>query len=186
VGDFVEFSSGVRGEVREINIRYTVITTNDNIDILVPNSEFVSGLVTNWTHGDAYRRLRLPFGVAYGTDKELVRKAGLEAAAAVEHTFTGQPRRAPQVWLVGFGDSSLDFELVVWVIPEAVKRPGAVSAAYYWALETALSKYGIEIPFPQRDLHLRGTTPIEVRRAAMPRSGEPERPVEERRSLGGG
>ena len=162
VGDFVEFASGVRGEVREINIRYTVVTTNDNIDILVPNSEFVSGLVTNWTHGDAYRRLRLPFGVAYGTDKELVRKAGLEAAAAVDHTLTGQPRRNPQVWLVGFGDSSLDFELVVWVTPEAVKRPGAVSAAYYWALETALNKYGIEIPFPQRDLHLRTAAPIQV------------------------
>jgi potassium-dependent mechanosensitive channel len=166
VGDFVEFASGVRGEVRQINIRYTVVTTNDNIDILVPNSEFVNGLVTNWTHGDAYRRLRLPFGVAYGTDKELVRKAGLEAAAAVDHTLTGQPRRDPQVWLVGFGDSSLDFELVVWVTPEGVKRPAAVSAAYYWELETALTKYGIEIPFPQRDLHIKTAAPIQVAAAA--------------------
>jgi small-conductance mechanosensitive channel len=183
VGDFVEFASGVRGEVREINIRYTVVTTNDNIDILVPNSEFVSGLVTNWTHGDGHRRLRLPFAAAYGTDKDLVRKAGLEAAAAVDHTLTGQPRREPQVWLVGFGDSSLNFELVVWVKPEAVKRPGAASAAYYWALETALGKYGVEIPFPQRDLRIRGATPIEVTTA--PKLAEPEQPVEEKRSRAG-
>jgi len=58
------------------------------------------------------------------------------------------------VWLVGFGDSSLDFELVVWLTDDAVRRPGAVNAAYNWEIETALGKYGIEIPFPQRDLHI--------------------------------
>jgi len=63
--------------------------------------------------------------------------------------------RHPQVWLVEFGDSSLNFELVVWLNPEAVKRPLAVHAAYLWEIETKLAKYGIEIPFPQRDLHLR-------------------------------
>ena len=160
IGDFVELPSGVRGEVREINIRNTVVTTNDNIDIIVPNSEFVNGAVTNWTFQDTSRRLRVPFGVAYGTDKELVRKAGLEAAAAVEFTLTDAPRRQPQVWLVAFGDSSLNFELVVWLRPEAVKRPGAVNAAYCWALETALTNHGIEIPFPQRDLHIRSATAL--------------------------
>jgi hypothetical protein len=63
--------------------------------------------------------------------------------------------RRPQVWLVGFGDSSLDFELVVWLTAEATKRPSAVKAGFLWALETALGKYGLEIPFPQRDLNLR-------------------------------
>jgi small-conductance mechanosensitive channel len=154
VGDFVDLESGVTGEVREINIRSTVITTNDNIDILVPNSEFVNGRVTNWTLRDAYRRHRVPFGVAYGTDKELVRDAVLEAALAVEHTFVGQTNREPQVWLVGFGESSLDFELVVWLKPQAVNRPGRVHADYCWAIETALSKHKIEIPFPQRDIHV--------------------------------
>lgn len=155
VGDFVELESGVHGEVREINIRSTLITTNDNIDILVPNSEFVSGRVINWTLREAHRRLRIPFGVAYGTDKELVKKAALEAAAAVPYTLTSPARRRPQVWLVEFGDSSLNFELVVWLTPEAVSRPATVHAAYTWEIETALKKYGIEIPFPQRDLHLR-------------------------------
>jgi small-conductance mechanosensitive channel len=155
VGDYVELESGVTGEVREINIRSTLITTNDNVDMLIPNSEFVGGRVINWTLREAYRRTRVPFGVAYGSDKDLVKMAALEAAAEVSYTLTGHRGRAPRVWLVGFGDSSLNFELVVWLTQDAVKRPGAVNAAYLWAIESALAKYGIEIPFPQRDLHLR-------------------------------
>ena len=88
VGDFVELESGVTGEVRDIKIRATTIVTNDNIDILVPNSEFVSGRVVNWTHRDVLRRLRVPFGVAYGTDKNAVKEAALEAAAAVPFTLS--------------------------------------------------------------------------------------------------
>lgn len=155
VGDFVELESGVHGEVRDIQIRATRIVTNDNLDILVPNSEFVSGRVVNWTHRDVSRRLRVPFGVAYGSDKERVKQAALEAAAEVPFTLALDGPRAPQVWLVGFGESSLDFELVVWLTAEATKRPGAVRAAYNWALETALGRHGLEIPFPQRDLHIR-------------------------------
>lgn len=154
VGDFVDLESGITGEVKEINVRSTLVTTNDNVDILVPNAEFITNRVTNWTLREVYRRIRVPFGVAYGTDKELVKKAALEAAEKTPYTLKNNPKRAPQVWLVGFGDSSLDFELVVWLSDEAVRRPGAVNAAYNWELETALGKYGIEIPFPQRDLHL--------------------------------
>ncbi len=155
IGDFVELESGVTGEVTDISIRATRVTTNDNVDILVPNSEFVNGRVTSWTLRETARRIKVKFGVAYGTDKELVKKAALEAADAVPFTFANEGPRRSQVWLVNFGDSSLDFELVVWLTADAVKRPGAVQAAYYWALEDALAKYGIEIPFPQRDLHLR-------------------------------
>jgi small-conductance mechanosensitive channel len=156
IGDFVELSSGIAGEVREINVRSTVINTNDNIDIVVPNSEFMSGKVINWTLEEGYCRIHLPFKVAYGTDKELVRQAGLEAAEKLPHTLYGVPGKNPGVWLVDFGDSGLNFELVVWVTPRAVKRPGAVRAAYMWEIETALRKHGIEIPIPQRDLRLRG------------------------------
>ena len=111
--------------------------------------------LTNWTLGERILRVRIPFGVAYGSDKELVRKAGLEAANTVEHTLRDVKGREPQVWLVGFGDSSLDFELVVWLKPDAVMRPSAVNAAYCWEIESALKKHGIEIPFPQRDLHIK-------------------------------
>lgn len=168
VGDFVELESGVTGEVKEINMRSTLITTNDNIDILVPNSEFVGGRVINWTLRDVYRRTRIPFGVAYGTDKDKVKQAALEASDNVPWTLKNIKSRQPQVWFVEFGDSSLNFELVVWLTPEAVKRPGAVTAAYLWEIESKLKEYDIEIPFPQRDLHLRsvfGHTEDEARAA---------------------
>lgn len=155
VGDFVELESGVTGAVRDIKIRATTIVTNDNIDILVPNSEFVVGRVVNWTHSDAMRRLRVPFGVAYGTDKNVVKKAALEAAAAVPFTLHLDGPQRPQVWLIEFGTSSLNFELVIWLNPEATMKPVAVTAAYNWALHSALEAYGIEIPFPQRDLHVK-------------------------------
>lgn len=155
VGDFVELESGVHGEVRDIKMLSTRIVTNDNIDILVPNSEFVSGRVTNWTYREVSRRLRVAFGVAHGSDKELVKKAALEAATQVPFTLDLEGPRKPQVWLVGFGSSSLEFELVVWLNAEATKRPSAVKASYLWALDTALRKYCIDIPFPQQDLHIR-------------------------------
>jgi potassium efflux system protein len=154
VGDFVELDSGVTGMIREINVRSTLLNTNDNVDILVPNSEFVNGRLTNWTLREAVKRVHIPFGVAYGTDKDLTRKAALEAAERVPLTLKG-PGREPQVWLVNFGDSSLDYELVVWLGPDSVRRPSAVHAAYLWEIETSLAEYGIEIPFPQRDLHLK-------------------------------
>ena len=155
VGDFIELESGVAGEVREVRMRATRITTNDNIDILVPNSEFVRGRVVNWTLDEAYRRIHVPFGVAYGSDKETVRAAALEAAERTIHTLKEIPGREPQVWLVRFGDSSLDFELVVWLTPLAVKKPFVVPADYLWELHSAFERHGIEIPFPQQDLHVR-------------------------------
>lgn len=162
VGDFIELASGTTGQVKEINIRATLVTTNDSVDILVPNEEFIKAQVINWTLRDARRRAHIPFGVAYGTDKELVKKAGLEAAAAVDFTDKSSDK-APEVWLTEFGDSSLNYELVVWLIEDAVKRPGRVVAAYNWELHTALEKYGLEIPFPQRDLNIRQPAAITVR-----------------------
>jgi len=156
IGDFIELESGIVGEVMEINIRSTLIRTSDNVDMLIPNSEFVSGRVTNWTLTEAVRRFRIPFGVAYGSDKEVVRKAALEAASNVKWTLN-DPKldRAPSVWMTGFGDSSLDFTLAVWVSPEVVKRPSSLMSDYLWALDDAFRKYHIEIPFPQRDLHIK-------------------------------
>ncbi len=166
IGDFVDLQSGVRGKVREISLRYTRVTTNDDVDVIVPNSEFINGRVTNWTFENRVRRMRIPFGVAYGVDKDKVKAAGLRAARKVEGTVLGASSD-PDVWLVGFGDSSLNFELVVWVGPDLVARPGRTEAAYLWAIEDELRAEGIEIPFPQRDLHVRsGTLDVRVSRAA--------------------
>lgn len=92
VGDFVDLQSGVRGHVREIAMRYTRVTTNDSIDVLVPNAEFINGRVTNWTLDESSRRVRIPFGVSYSTPKELVREAGIAAARSVPHVLTGAGR----------------------------------------------------------------------------------------------
>ncbi len=150
----MELQSGVTGRVAEINVRYTRITTNDSVDIVVPNSEFINGKLTNWTLKETYRRIHVPFGVAYGSDKNKVREAGLSAARSIQGTIT-EPGREPEVWLVGFGDSSLNFELVIWVGQEMAISPQRTQAAYLWELETALRELGLEIPFPQRDLHIR-------------------------------
>ena len=155
VGDYIELDTGLTGTVKAINVRSTLINTNDNIDIVVPNSEFVTTRLTNWTLGERILRIRIPFGVAYGSDKELVRKAAIEAAEGVQYTLTHMRGREPDVWLVDFGDSSLDFLLLVWVNLQGARRPTRSRAAYLWALETKLAEYGIEIPFPQRDLNLR-------------------------------
>lgn len=162
VGDYIELDTGLTGTVKAINVRSTLINTNDNIDIVVPNSEFVTARLTNWTLGERVLRVRIPFGVAYGSDKDLVRKAAIEAAEEVAYTLTHIKRRRPDVWLVDFGDSSLNFLLTVWVNREGARRPTRTRAAYLWALETKLTEYGIEIPFPQRDLNLRSGWPSVV------------------------
>jgi small-conductance mechanosensitive channel len=159
VGDYIELDTGLTGTVKSINVRSTLINTNDNIDIVVPNSEFVTARLTNWTLGERTLRVRIPFGVAYGSDKDIVKKAALEAVAEVSYTLTHMKGREPDVWLVNFGDSSLDFLLLIWVNRQGARRPTRTRAAYLWALETKLTEYGIEIPFPQRDLHLRSGWP---------------------------
>ena len=148
VGDYIELDANLTGTVKSINVRSTLITTNDNIDIVVPNSEFVTTRLTNWTLGERVLRVRIPFGVAYGTDKELVKKAALEAADEVSYTLTHIKGREPDVWLVNFGDSSLDFIMTVWVNRQGARRPTRTRASYLWALESKLQEYGIEIPFP--------------------------------------
>ena len=154
VGDVVELDSGVRGIVREISVRSTLISTNDNVDIVVPNSEFISAKVTNYTLREPFHRIHVPFGVAYGTDKNLVRRVVVEAAKHVPTTLH-MAGRDPDIWLVKFGDNSLDFELVVWINPSAATRPGAVRAMYLWEIESALAANGIQIPFPQRDVRVK-------------------------------
>lgn len=156
VGDTVELQSSVTGKVAEINLRYTRITTSDAIDILVPNSEFIIGRVVNMTFADPIRRIHVPFSAAYGTDKERVREAGIAAALSLDTTINDNTHQ-PDVWLVRMGDNALEFELVVWINQETVKIRGTIKANYVWALETELSKRGIVIPFPQRDLYLKNS-----------------------------
>jgi len=153
IGDRVEIGS-VAGQVTKISLRSTTVLTNDNITIIVPNSDFITNTVTNWSHGDPRVRLRLPVGVAYGTETDRLRSALLEVA-------TGHPKvlrdPAPELFFLGFGDSSLNFELAVWT-SEMAAKPRRFRSELYYAMERKLRECGIEIPFPQRDIHLRNGT----------------------------
>ncbi|CAN5169081.1 mechanosensitive ion channel [soil metagenome] len=163
VGDFVDLASGVRGHVVEIGMRYTRITTNDHIDILVPNSEFINGRVTNWTLDDSARRMHVPFGVAYGTAKESVREACQAAASRIDGVITDAGRQ-PDAWLISYGDSAVNYELVFWVGRALCTHPASCHARMMWALDDELAARNIEIPFPQRDLHVRsGTLQVQMR-----------------------
>ncbi|MGB5079333.1 MAG: mechanosensitive ion channel domain-containing protein [Burkholderiales bacterium] len=171
VGDFVDLASGISGRVAEIGMRYTRITTNRAVDVIVPNSEFINNRVTNWTFDNDLRRLHIPFGVSYGSNKDAVREAAIAAANRVPGNINDRLRK-PDVRLVGFGDSALNFELVAWIGPEVARSPGATTAKFFWALHDELVSRNIEIPFPQRDVHLRSGAPApEPNRAGAERAG---------------
>ncbi len=150
IGDRVEVA-GVIGQVQQIRARSTVIVTNDNIATIVPNTKFIDSPVTNWTYGDPRVRFRIPIGVAYGSDVEKVREMLIAAGAENPHTLKDP---APSVFFRGFGDNSLNFELVAWS-SEMSHRPSRYRSDLNFSIERKLREAGIEIPFPQRDLHIR-------------------------------
>jgi small-conductance mechanosensitive channel len=150
IGDRVEVA-GIAGQVQQIRGRSTVIVTNDNITMIVPNTKFIDSPVTNWTYGDPRVRFRIPIGVAYGSDVNKVREALIAAGRSNAHVLEDP---APSVFLNKFGDSSIDFELVVWS-SEMSHRPARFKSDLNFAIEEKLREAGIEIPFPQRDLHIR-------------------------------
>ncbi len=150
IGDRVEMGE-IAGLVSQINLRSTTIVTNDNIAIIVPNSDFITSKVTNWSYGDPKVRIRLPIGVAYGTDPQRLRRLLLEVAAA-HPLVLREP--APEIFFNGFGDSSLNFELAVWTI-EMAPKPRRFRSELNFAMEKKLRENQIEIPFPHRDLHVR-------------------------------
>lgn len=172
VGDFIELDSGLRGVVKEINTRATVITTNDGVDLVVPNSVLVTTQLTNWTLRESYGRMRVTFGVAYGTDKELVKKVALEAISKLDCALTHMPGLEPQVRLSNLADNALEFTVLFWVSRQGVRRPGRTRASFLWELETLLNENNIQIPFPQRDIHVKSDSRILVDKRTDPDSSQ--------------
>lgn len=148
-GDYVEVG-GTAGTVREIRARATLVTTLDNVDILVPNGQFISEPVINQTFETRLVRARVAVGVAYGSDTALVRDTLMRVALA-HPTIMRDPE--PAVRFTNFGESSLDFAVVFW-LADPVERLEVESDLRY-AIDAAFREAGIAIPFPQRDLHLR-------------------------------
>jgi small-conductance mechanosensitive channel len=150
VGDRIEVG-GVVGEVREISLRSTTVVTSDNIAIIVPNADFITQRVTNWSYGDAKVRFRIPFGVAYGTDVEKLRGAVVQVARDHPKVLK-EP--APDLMFSSFGDSAMNFELVAWT-EEMISTPLRFKSDLLFGIEAALRNAGIEIPFPQREIRIR-------------------------------
>lgn len=143
VGDYIELPSGISGSVKEISLRSTLIITGDNLEVVVPNAEFTSGRVVNWTLSDLYRRVHIPFSVSLASDKKQVVDAVLEAAQQVPYSIQ-EGRRQPQVVLGGL-EGKMSFELLVWIKQGAVNHAYGVKASYLWQIETALRERGIEL-----------------------------------------
>ena len=149
VGDVVTVGE-VSGTVSRLQIRATTITDWDNKEILVPNKAFITDRVINWTLSSSVTRLLIPVGVAYGSDVVKAHDAIVNAVRSVPAVLDDP---APSVLLIGFGDSSLDFEVRAFVGQLAQRLP--TTHALHAAIESSLREAGIEIPFPQRDLWLR-------------------------------
>lgn len=150
IGDRVEVA-GIAGQIEHIRARSTVIRTNDNIMMIVPNTKFIDSPVTNWTYGDRRVRFRIPVGVAYGSNVARVRELLLAVADENPHTLK-EP--APSVFLEQFAENSIDFKLVVWS-SEMSARPSRYRSDLNFAIEKKLREANIDFPFPQRDLHIR-------------------------------
>ena len=153
-GDWVVVG-GTEGFVKNIRVRSTEIETFDRSDVVVPNSEFISQQVTNWTLNDPHGRIRISIGVAYGSDTARVKEILLNLA--VEHELVlkeGNYRKVPppQVLFMGFGDSSLDFELRCFI--RDIRTWPVVKSDLNFAIDAAFREANVEIPFPQRDVHI--------------------------------
>jgi small-conductance mechanosensitive channel len=153
VGDLIEIDT-LQGRVQQIGIRSSTIRTFAGAEVIIPNGQLLSGQLINWTLSDRLRRLTLPVGVAYGTEPQTV--IDILLGLAHDHPeVTDDPE--PAALFAGFGDSSLDFELRAWVVD--FNQGLRVSSELRLLIDKALAEAGIEIPFPQRDLHVRSQEP---------------------------
>lgn len=158
VGHIIEISTGLRGKVSQINMRSSVVTTFDNIDIIIPNSTLIQNNVINLTFSDDIRRLNVPFGVAYGCDIDEVIKIVLDSLQTSNLIYIrNMPQKAPKVRMTSMNTSSIDFELLVWISenPDENGVGSSNMSDFLIFLYKTLQKNNIEIPFPQMDIHLK-------------------------------
>lgn len=153
IGDVLDIDN-TTGKVTRIGIRSSTVKTFQGAEVIIPNANFISGKVINWTLSESLRRVELPVGVAYGSDVKLVSKLLEQAATAHESVLTSP---APAVFFKEFADSALNFELQFWVMQES--NTTKVKSEVALVAMDLLDQAGIEIPFPQRDLRLRAVDP---------------------------
>ena len=157
VGDVVTID-GTTGIVSRIQMRATTVTNWDNQELIVPNKDLISDKLLNWTLSSVVNRISLQFGVAYGTDPVFVRQIVLDAINS-NRSLLKEPK--PLVTFEEFGDSSLNFTLRCCI--STIERRWPIIHELNVAINTVLKEHDIEIPFPQRDLHIiDGTSPLET------------------------
>lgn len=150
VGDRIEVGD-ISGDVIDISMRATTVVTNDNISVIVPNSEFISSRVINWSHNDRNVRFNIPVGVSYKEDPQKVKELLLSVA---EDNTAVLKKPSSDVIFNEFGDSSLNFILRVWTT-KLIQTPQVLKSQLYFEIFKRFRDNGIEIPFPQRDLHIK-------------------------------
>ncbi|HZH92412.1 MAG TPA: mechanosensitive ion channel domain-containing protein [Pyrinomonadaceae bacterium] len=155
IGDWVTITGPdsrlTEGRVQTINLRTTSVLTNDRITVIVPNSKLVNDNLVNWSYADRRSRISVPVGVSYESDVDLVTDTLLRAAEGITHVL---PEPKPGVQFLGFGESSLDFRLLVWT--DRPRRHPQIKSDINYRIWRLFKEANIEIPFPQRDLNLRG------------------------------
>ena len=150
VGDRIEVGD-VTGDVIKISARSTMIVTNDNITIIVPNSQFIDSQVINWSHSDRMVRFNFPVGVSYKENPQRVKEILLDVAKKNPGVLNTPET---DVLFSDYGDNSINFTLRVWT-SEYINRPNVLKSQLYYEVFKRFGEEGIEIPFPQRDLHLK-------------------------------
>ncbi|MEP0987795.1 mechanosensitive ion channel domain-containing protein [Ekhidna sp.] len=150
VGDRIVVGD-TEGDVINISVRATTILTNENVSIIVPNSEFISSRVINWSHNDRNIRFDIPVGVSYKEDPEAVKEVLIKVAEENKHVLK---HPLPHVFFDEFADSSLNFTLAIWTSTHTDK-PRRLKTELYFAIFEKFKEKGIEIPFPQRDVHIK-------------------------------
>lgn len=156
VGDRIELGK-VTGDVTMISMRATTVLTNDNISIIVPNSEFISSTVINWSHTDKLVRFKFPVGVSYDEDPENIKHILIELAEKNPGVMK-EPK--PDVLFTEYGDNALMFNLNVWT-DDYSDKPGMLKSQLYFAIFKKFKELGVKIPFPQRDLYIKEMPALE-------------------------
>lgn len=150
VGDRIEVGN-INGDIVKISSRATTVNTNDNISIIIPNAEFISKQVINWSHNDRSIRFHIPVGVSYNEDPAKIKSILLDVANQHPDVLK---KPAPDVLFVEYADSSLNFDLMVWT-STYINRPTILKSQLYYLIFEKFKEHKVEIPFPQRDIHIR-------------------------------
>ena len=156
VGDMVELSDGTFGTIKHSSARYTLLETYDRQEVLIPNEDFITDRVKNWTFSNAVARIRMTIGVSYGTDLGLAKKLILDGVKSVDILATDP---APVCHLHEFGDSSVNFLVFIYV-PDVRQHYFDAQSEAMFAIWRLFQEHDIEIPFPQRDLHVKNAKEI--------------------------